>query len=133
MWMPSPPMVEVFRRLVESGDANKLVAAKHAETQARERLAAAILSDLPNRSHALATHVWLPLPDQWTAAPFSAEARRRGVAVLTGEAFALRQDATMNATRLCLGLPPDRSLLERALRTIVQLLGERPDRQWRHF
>jgi DNA-binding transcriptional MocR family regulator len=133
MWMPSPPMVEVFRRLVESGDANKLVAAKHAETHARERLASAILGDLPNQSHSFATHVWLPLPGSWTAGQFSAEARRRGVAVLTGEAFALRQDAMMDATRLCLGLPPDRPLLERALRTIVQLLGERPDQQWRHF
>lgn len=133
MWMPSPPMVEVFRRMVESGDAAKLVAAKHTETQARRRLAAKILGKLPNQSHPFAAHVWLPLPNSWTAGPFSAEARRRGVAVLTGEAFALRQDALIDATRLCLGLPPDRALLERALRTIVQLLGERPDQQWRHF
>jgi DNA-binding transcriptional MocR family regulator len=133
MWMPAPPMVEVFRRMVESGDAARLVAAKHQETQARVRLAGKILSNLPHRSHPLATHVWLSLPQPWTANAFSAEARRRRVAVLTGEAFALRQDTELDATRLCIGLPPDRKILERGLRTLVQLLGERPDQQWRHF
>ena len=122
MWMPSPPMVEVFRRLVQNGDATKLVAAKHAETRARERLATEILREFPHQAHAFATHVWLRLPGSWTAGQFSAEARRRGVAVLTGEAFALRQDAMIDATRLCLGLPTDRNLLKRGLRTIVQLL-----------
>jgi DNA-binding transcriptional MocR family regulator len=133
MWMASPILVEVFRRMVESGDATKLVAAKHSETQARLRLATRILGNLPKQSHPFATHLWLPLPNAWTAGPFSAEARQRGVVVLTGEAFALRLDTMIDATRLCLGLPLDREMLERALRTVVQLLGERPDQQWRHF
>ena len=133
MWMPAPPMLEVFRHLVDSGDAARLVAARHAEAEARQFLAAEALRGFDCRSHRYAPHLWLHLPETWSGRNFSNEARQRGVSVLTSEAFALRPDAESNHARLCIGQPPDRMTLSRGLGVLCGLLREKPGQQWRYF
>jgi len=133
MWMPAPPMVETFRHLVDSGDAARLVATRHAEAEARQRLAASVLEGFEYRSHRYAPHLWLRLPDAWSGRNFSNEARLRGVSVLTSEAFALRPDAATDHVRLCIGQPRDRKVLERGLGILCGLLHEKPGQQWHYF
>jgi DNA-binding transcriptional MocR family regulator len=133
MWMPAPPMLQTFRHLVESGDAALLVAARHAEAEARQRLAATALAAFEYRSHRHSPHLWLRLPDVWSGRNFANEARRRGVSVLTAESFALHPDAEINHARLCIGQPPERADLSRGLAILCELLNEKPGEQWRYF
>lgn len=133
MWMPAPPMVEVFRQLVDSGDAARLVATRHAEAEARQQLAASVLTGFEYRAHRYAPHLWLRLPETWAGRNFSDEARLRGVLVLTSEAFAVRRDAETDHVRLCIGQPRDRKALDRGLGILCGLLNEKPGQQWRYF
>jgi DNA-binding transcriptional MocR family regulator len=133
MWMPAPPMVEVFRLLVESGEASRLVEMRHSEAAARQRLAAEALRGFVFRADRHAPHLWLRLPGAWVGRNFTDEARLRGVSVLTSETFALRPEAETDHVRLCIGQPPDRAILSRGLSILCGLLREKPGQQWRYF
>lgn len=133
MWMPAPPMLQAFRNLVDSGVAARLVAARHAEAERRQRLAADALAGFDYCSHLYAPHLWLRLPEAWSGRNFANAARLRGVSVLSSEAFALRPEAETNHVRLCIGQPPERAALSRGLSILCELLREKPGQQWCYF
>jgi DNA-binding transcriptional MocR family regulator len=130
LWMNAPPMIEVFRQLVASGDADRVVSARHAEAAARQDIAQRMLGDFVASPHRMSPHLWLPLPEHWQGNDFVSHARMRNVIVSTAEDFALTHEAGANHARLCLGCPPSRSALETALCTIGDLLSEGADLSW---
>ena len=130
LWMNAPPMIEVFRQLVASGDAERVVAARHVETAARQQIAQRILGEFVDLPHLMSPHLWLPLSEQWQDNDFVSHARMRNVIVSTAEDFALTHEAGENHARLCLGCPPTRRALETGLGTIRNLLREGPDLTW---
>lgn len=127
MTYTAPPlMARVAARWIEDGTADRLVAEKRAETARRQGLARRILAGQSYRTAPEAAHLWLELPEPWQAEAFAAAARRRGVGVTPGAAFAVGRQAP-RAVRVCIGTPPTQAALERGLTRLVELLAAAPE------
>ncbi len=105
VWMPPPLMVEVTCRWLRDGTAHRLLAAKRRETARRQRLAQEILARHTLRADPHGYQVWIELPEPWHADEFVASARKRGVIVVGGGAFAIGRSNIPQAVRLSLGQP----------------------------
>jgi DNA-binding transcriptional MocR family regulator len=125
--MTPPPMIEIFRHLVESGAADRIVGARNGEAEARQKIAAAALGDARYRADPRSPHLWLTLPEHWRGRDFVRRARDRGVIVLAADDFALVHDVGRDHVRLCLGCPPRRNELMQAMRVLGDMLDEEPD------
>lgn len=120
--MPAPLMAAVATRWMRDGTANAIVDAVRAEAAARQRLAREALGRHAYASHPVGHHLWLPLPAGWPAQRFAAHLHGRGLAVVTGEAFAT--DASPpNAIRLALGAARGRAQLAKALEILAEALS----------
>ena len=124
--MATPLMAALATRWIVDGTAERLVAAKRAETAERQALAREILGDARLTGNPAAPHLLLWMPEGWRADTFESAARRQGVGVTPATAFWLGRSAPPNAVRLCLGTPPKRADLMRALRCIAALLAREP-------
>jgi DNA-binding transcriptional MocR family regulator len=121
-WMTPPLTAEIVRRLVESGDAERTVAARAAEARARRELLRERLGDPSTPSDPRCPFVWLPLPEPWRCDDFVSEARRAGVAVAGSEAFTVGRAEAPHAVRLALGTPRERAEVARALDLLAVIL-----------
>jgi DNA-binding transcriptional MocR family regulator len=72
-----------------------------------------------------AYHLWMRLPEPWSAEAFALELRMRGVAVTPAGAFATTRTAPA-AIRLCLCEPPERAVLEQGLKIIAATARSAP-------
>jgi DNA-binding transcriptional MocR family regulator len=126
VWMTAPLLAEIATRLIESGRADRMVAAKRAESAARRALFDRILAREPVVSHPCAGHVWMPLPAPWRGTDFVAAARRAGVAVGPAEDFVVGRASAPHAVRLALGRPERRADVERGLQALAELLTGAP-------
>lgn len=119
--MASPLTAALATRWIGDGTLGELTAAIRAENRARQRLAAATLPAGAVAAHPDGNHLWLALPDGWSAAAFTAAARESGLLVVPADAFDVTA-APPRAVRLSLGGVPDRAGLERALLRLSGLL-----------
>ncbi len=120
--MPAPLMAAVATRWMRDGTASAIVGAIRAEATARQALARAALGRHAFAAHPNGHHVWLPLPPRWPAQRFAAHLNGRGLAVVTGDAFATDAPAP-NAIRLALGAAQSRAQLTRALEILSEALA----------
>jgi DNA-binding transcriptional MocR family regulator len=125
--MVNPLTAEIGSRMIEDGTAARLAAELRLELQARQAMAAEIMAGLDMDTHPNSYHLWLKLPEPWRREAFTAEARRRGVAVAPADAFAIGRGPTPHAVRVCLAYPQDRPVLAHGLRTLAELAVEEPD------
>ncbi len=121
-WMPPPLMADIARRWITDGTADHLNAWQRGETRARQQIAARILSGLTYKADPMGLHVWLPLPPPWRADDLRIAAEKRGVKILSGEVFAVGQQAAPQAVRLSLGCEPDRERMTRGVGVIAELI-----------
>jgi DNA-binding transcriptional MocR family regulator len=121
-WMTPPLTAEIVRRLLESGDADRIVAARAAEARARRALFDERLGAHTTAADPRSPFVWLTLPEPWRCDDFVSEARRAGVAVAGSEAFTVGRAEAPHAVRLALGTPRERADLERALDVLAGIL-----------
>lgn len=112
--MPSPLMVAVATRWMRDGTADGIISAVRSEAAARQALARSALGGHDLAAHPAGLHVWLRLPPHWPAARFVAQLENRGLAVVTGDAFAADANAP-NAIRIALGAARSRAQLAKAL------------------
>ena len=77
LWMNARPMIEVFRQLVASGDAERVVSARHVEVAARQDIAQRMLGDFVASPHRMSPHLWLPLLEHWQGNDFVSHARMK--------------------------------------------------------
>jgi DNA-binding transcriptional MocR family regulator len=117
--MPAPLMTAVATRWIQEGVATTLLLGVRAEAAARRALAARLLPTAIGGSESI--HVWLPLADGRSAKALTAAAQARGLALVTGEAFAVGADHPHGA-RISFGGPARRAVLEKGLRAIAELL-----------
>jgi DNA-binding transcriptional MocR family regulator len=127
IWMAAPLMVEIVTRWIRDGSVDRLATEKRQQAILRQTLARKILGAETFNSRPSAYHLWLPMPEAWQAEDFTAEARRRGVAVSPSTAFAVTRHGVPQGVRLCLGAPADAPTVERGLRIIADLLHQEPD------
>lgn len=124
--MAAPPMVELASQWIADGTAERLADQYRAEARARQVIAREILFGLNVTAHPSAFHLWLTLPEHWTATHFAAEARQRDVVVTPAEVFAVAQPGP-RAIRLCLSAARSRDELCRALGIITALARQEHD------
>ena len=122
-----PLLAAAATRLIDSGAAARLAAARRQEATARQAMARRWLDGPGLMRHPSAYHVWLDLPEPWRREAFVAEARRRGVAVAPAEAFAVGRQPVPHAVRICLSAARDRTRLERALGVLAEILDSEPE------
>lgn len=123
MWMVSPIMAEIATRWIIEGVAKNIVTQRREEVAKRQRLAAKMFTGLDYKSAPEGMHVWLALPPPWRSVQFTETVRQRGVAVTPAEVFALTRATVSHHVRLCLGTPPDRESVERALQAVLDTLS----------
>lgn len=127
VWMAAPLMAEIASEWILNGTADRLVEEKRAEASVRQSMAADALDGFQFDAHPLSFHLWLHLPEPWRSNEFSAQLRRRGVAVTPAEAFVPGREAPPHAVRVCVGAPRSRAQLEKGLGIIRSVLQETPD------
>ncbi|HVJ51201.1 MAG TPA: PLP-dependent aminotransferase family protein [Aliidongia sp.] len=126
IWMAPPLLAEIATRWIEGGQAERLAAAKRRAATERQALVRAVFGNAC-ANPASAYHFWLPLPESWRAAEFTAAALARGVAVTPGAAFAIGRVPPLNGVRICLSAPAENAEVERGLKLLAQLLAEDAD------
>ncbi len=120
--MVSPLMHEVAARLIEDGTAEENGRLVREQAKARQRIAGRYLGDWDIRRQEASLHLWLKLPETWGREAFTAECLRRGVAVASGELFALGRQGIPHAVRLSVTGPRTESELESGLDVVRALL-----------
>lgn len=122
--MASPLTAAIASRWIEDGTADAVLSAIRQEARARQSIAAQILpSDLMVASPQ-GFHVWLQLPQPWTASEFGDRLRPTGVGVVGSGAFALASPP--EGVRLGLGPVAHHDDLRHGLRLAADLLLQSP-------
>ncbi|HEY3799102.1 MAG TPA: PLP-dependent aminotransferase family protein [Caulobacteraceae bacterium] len=117
--MPPPLMAALATVWMREGRAEALLDAVRREARARRAIAAARLPGA--RGGAESLHVWLPLPPGASPEHLRTEAQRRGLALVTQDAFAATP-AAPPGVRVSLGGPGRRAVLDSALSGLAQAL-----------
>lgn len=124
-WMATPLTAEIGADWIRNGIGRELADGHRDEAVARQKLARQILAGHDLSSEMRAYHLWMRLPEPWSAEAFALELRMRGVAVTPAGAFATTRNAP-SAIRLCLCEPPERAVLERGLSIIAATARSAP-------
>ena len=117
--MPPPLMTAITASWIREGVAAAVLAGVTQEARARRALAAAVLPRAIGGPESL--HVWLDLPPDRDGEGFRDLGRRRGLSLVTAEAFAAG-DPVRGGVRISLGGPARRTTLETALRGVAAML-----------
>lgn len=123
--MAAPLMTAITVRWMRDGTALKIIEAIVAEAQARQALASEILAGHAYAAHPNGHHIWLRLPEAWSSTQFGLHVQKRGVAVVTSDAFATRHPAP-GFVRVALGAARTRADLTRALEILRDALASHP-------
>ncbi len=113
---------ELAARWIADGLADRIVAWKRQEFQARAVIARRVL-DVRLPPHA--PHAWVGLTGRITATDAVQQARLRGVLVSPATAFQAGRGAG-EGLRVCLGPPASREALERGLTSLADVLRDPP-------
>ncbi|MFA5898543.1 MAG: PLP-dependent aminotransferase family protein [Hyphomicrobium sp.] len=119
--MSVPLALAVMTRWLRDGTADTIIKAVSAEAAARQRLAADALAGSTYAADSAGHHVWLTLPAKWSSAKFAAHLQRRGLGVVTADAFAT-MPTPPDCIRIALGAAPSRPTLVKALEILRQSL-----------
>jgi DNA-binding transcriptional MocR family regulator len=119
--MPPPLMVALATHWIESGVAERIIAAIRNEASGRQQLASRALKGLAFAAGRTGHHLWLTLPGEWRREDFVGHLLRSGLAVVGSDAFAVDQDAP-HAVRISLGAARNRAELAEGLRMLASSL-----------
>ncbi len=122
--MSVPLAAAIMTRWMCDGTADAIIKAVSAEAAARQTLARAALAGHTYAADPHGHHVWLSLPDAWSSVRFAAQLQKRGLGVVTGDAFATTH-APPNCIRIALGAARNRPMLLKALDILRETLGSK--------
>jgi DNA-binding transcriptional MocR family regulator len=123
-----PAMAELASSLITEGVAGRIVDWKRREIAERQAIAARVLGGLLMQSHPRSPHLWLRLPEPWSADAFVSRARHRGILVNGADSFVVdRDESDVQAIRIALGPPATRSALEEGLAELVRMIHRVPE------
>ncbi|WP_018236199.1 PLP-dependent aminotransferase family protein [Ensifer sp. BR816] len=123
-WTATPLIAEIAARWVEDGTGLELLEWQRAALTKRHKLVAKVLKGFPYCSHPEAMHIWLPLSEKFAEDEFVSHARKQGVAVARGSAFAISD--WQPAVRVSVGSTTEEEL-QRGLAVIHNLLHSEPE------
>ncbi|PWB34838.1 PLP-dependent aminotransferase family protein [Pseudomonas sp. SDI] len=124
VWMPSPLTAQLASNVITAGLDEQLIRMQRDEAAARQALAAQIFRGLVVRTQPHSYHLWLELPEPWSADEFTLLARAQGVQILSGSQFqAERGGALSRGVRVVLMSPTSRDELAFALTRLASLIS----------
>ncbi len=125
--MASPLLAGLATGWVRDGTATTVLAAIRREAAARQAIARAELPEGSFTAHPEGLHLWLRLPARWDRLHFAVDLRRRGLAVVPSDAFAVDPaQPPPGAVRISLGAARSRQALRGALRAVADVLTKPP-------
>lgn len=124
-WMAPSLSMQLVLTWIAQGTADAVAALKRKDARARQRLAARILGSGHVPAETNAFHLWVALPQAWSADAFTAAAALQGVAITPAGAFAVSPGHAPNAVRLALSFSPLKEL-EKGLHILRALLAATP-------
>jgi DNA-binding transcriptional MocR family regulator len=125
-WTAPPLMAGVATQWISDGTADRTVRQKRLEAKRRQDLAKRLLAGFGQSAYPAGLHLWLTLPPRCRTDDLLVAARERGVLVSPASLFAADERvAVPQAVRLCLGAPGRQEDLERALRTLADVLDQK--------
>lgn len=113
---------ELFTQLIDSGSADRTVAAKRTIIATNRRAVNRVLGELHVTAHPMSPHLWIELPRGVDAHDVADRARLRGIGVSPAPSFSPARGAAAHAIRVSIGATSDARLLETALRTVASLV-----------
>jgi DNA-binding transcriptional MocR family regulator len=123
--MSSPLTTALAIRWLQDGSADAIIAAIRDEAAFRQKLASKALAGHAFAAHRHGHHIWLSLPASWNRSEFAAHVQRRGLTVVTSDAFSTGP-AAPHAIRISLGAVPTRAELARGLNMLAAALSTLP-------
>lgn len=115
---------ELFTQLVDTGAADRAIAAKRTVIATNRRAAARALGSLEPRAHAMSPHLWIELPRGVEAHELAERARMRGIVVSAGPSFSPHRKPAVEAVRISLGAVANAAQIESAVRTLASLMRD---------
>ncbi len=130
-WMATALMAEIASRWIADGTAAELLLWQRQQLARRNAMASRLLAGIAHEATPYGLHVWLPLPEPrspapWSEAAFVAHARHYRVAVAAGSSFAIGDQPRAQGIRICLGAGSEADL-EEGLAVIARLATSRPE------
>lgn len=128
VWMAPPLSAMIVSRIIQSGDAERILESKKIEARRRSALTLKLLAASQFHCPPVGFFGWLELPSSWTGKEFELEARAAGVRLFCAEKFAVG-DQSPAAVRLSLSGPATIDELARGLDLVSGILarGRRAD------
>ncbi len=121
-WMPPPLMTEIVARWSADRTADRLIEQQRVIAARRQTMARTVLADQDIQADPNGLHLWLNMPQGWSAKAFRLEAGLRDVLVTEAAAFALGRLAAPEAVRLSLGHEADEDRLRTGLERLADIL-----------
>jgi DNA-binding transcriptional MocR family regulator len=120
--MSTPLTTALAIRWLRDGSADAIIAAIRAEAAFRQKLASKTLASHKFAANPNGHHIWLTLPPNWNRTEFAGHVQRRGLAVVTSDAFNVG-GAAPHAIRVSLGAARSRAELARGLDVLAAALN----------
>jgi len=130
VWMPSPLTAQLASNVVTEGLDKKLIRIQRNEAAGRQAIAQEIFANYELKTQPYSYHVWLTLPEPWTADEFTMLARANGVLVLSGTQFQAERSGVTRSVRLVLMSPTSQDELRFALTKLASLIDSDPRRYY---
>jgi len=128
--MAPPLMSALVSRWIYDGTLREVATAIRQENRVRQAIASKLLSEFSFSSNKDGHHLWLQLPSYWSADEFAQQASRLGVAIVPSSEFAVTS-SPIDAVRVSLGVAADSEALTKALKILVTLLKQAPNKNHR--
>jgi len=125
-WMPPPLMAEIARRWILDGTGDELLNWQREQTYARSKAALPCLSNYNINYCPGAHHLWLTLPEPWTARDFKSRAEERNIRIFAADAFAVDRQKVPQGVRICLGRPDTVETVVKGVTILAEILDEVP-------
>jgi DNA-binding transcriptional MocR family regulator len=125
MIMASPLSIRLATRFIEDGTVQAATLAIRQEAQARQTIAAQVITRSTFGSKPEAFHLWLSVPAPWSRVEFANHLRTNGVGVIVSDTFTVA-GAPPSAVRVGLGGPNSRQECRHMLEIIDDALEYLP-------
>lgn len=126
VWMPSPLTAQLATNVINEGLDQTLVRLQREEAARRQGMAREVFRGLSLKAQPHSYHLWLELPEPWSADEFSTLARAQGVQILSGSQFQAERDGVSRGVRVVLMSPTSQDELHFALTQLASLIDS-PD------
>lgn len=121
-FFPSSISVEIASKWIEDGTADTMLDLRLQAASRRQEIAADVLNSEFISGRPELNHVWLNLPESWTATSLCRAASENGVIVLPASVFTPGRTSELNSIRIALGAARTDAELRVGLEKISRLL-----------